>query len=451
MAIVSVTEYTTTLAGSSATVDVTVSSYTASRTVLKWSIRHGNENPSDSLAVGEKLNATTIRFTRNVAAVGLALETKLYLVVHDADTTVGDYTFGAGTTGTVTLSPTVTTAQTYLVSNGQANSGGAFGNDDNVSLAITNSSTVTWTANATNAARVNRFQAVDQIGCSVQYVQTAVTNTTSVSSGAFSAVTMNRTWLESAGLNTAAALTVAQIHAVSLNSTTTLLYESYTVNATAQNSKVFVVSEGAEFTVSRGTFSMAIATATANPTPTFNAGFAWPNVIGTTIFQGLQPANSATDGFHHGSVTADLGASGTLTLTRSTTTVASKGSWEVISWAAVSNPIAGTSAGVATTSGIIRARLRAAGVAAGAATATAIARSRQRAPEQFGSASRGVRPARPRLRARSLIQPAVAFLRSREPQRGQLLSQGWSGRACSRPGCPLVLPRQVAQRERDSV
>jgi hypothetical protein len=153
----------------STSIDVTVSTYELNGSVLFFSYRGGDNAPSRSMVMGEKLNTTTLRFTRD-AAGGNSPTIEWELLEFDDDVTVQDLSVAENTdcNPEITQSITsVTTGETFIVPMGARNPGTGFGTDDTLRLRLASSTTVGQFCNSNGSPEV-RYQVVSYSGATVQ-------------------------------------------------------------------------------------------------------------------------------------------------------------------------------------------------------------------------------------------------------------------------------------------
>lgn len=153
-----------TIASGASSTAVGVSSYVSGHSLLVYTVRGGNHEPSSSLVLGLKATSTSLTFERNsTSAVALTLHWELF--EFSPDVFVQDVTWTVP--GTTSISP-VTLARSFIVSAGYDNGGITQGGDDMARFAFASPASVSHTIEPGMNVDNGMFQVVDYAGCSVQ-------------------------------------------------------------------------------------------------------------------------------------------------------------------------------------------------------------------------------------------------------------------------------------------
>ena len=163
-------------------------SYVASRSLLVFTLRGGDQRPDGSLVRGQKNGANSLLFTRNASpANSITIDWELY--EFDAGVQIQDINFtGNGSTGITA----VTQARSFIVSSGYSVTGGVQSDEDTVRFSFASSISVSHTTSGVNA--IGTLQVVDYPNCNVQSFLKSVASGTSWDQG-ITPVIMNRTLL----------------------------------------------------------------------------------------------------------------------------------------------------------------------------------------------------------------------------------------------------------------
>lgn len=162
---------------------VTVSTYTASKSVLYFSFKGGDGQADRSMVRGVKTNSTTITFYRN-NDLGTTPTIEWTLLQFDADTDVQDIDeSGTGTADTTITA--VDTSKAFVVSNGVTCADDTLSDTQSALLQLTSSTNVRRITGTTGTAGTFAYQVIEQAGThgakSVQFFSLAAQTGTSFS------------------------------------------------------------------------------------------------------------------------------------------------------------------------------------------------------------------------------------------------------------------------------
>jgi len=155
------------------TLPVTVSSYTASQSILWFSLRGGYNQPDSYAFRGVKTNSTTLTFTRPNNELTATIEWEL--LEFDTDVDVQDFEVNVQQSSTTSIT-TVTVAQSWVVHTGRSRAGSQFGSDDPYSAWLSAADTVSYGIGTATSA-LTSIQVVDYTGVDVQNFQSTFSGT----------------------------------------------------------------------------------------------------------------------------------------------------------------------------------------------------------------------------------------------------------------------------------